>query len=262
MSKLSEEYSKNFSGERKKEFDRRFREDFDPSMSELSNILRILEEMRQQKANGGIMGKRIGLRIGSGEGKDVSGREYDAPSAAARSVSSSPSRDDRNDREDSFSNNFMDTTTKQILKDSGKTAVKNFVTNKAVEKLGLGKFLGMAPQVAALLGIINSVRDPQINEGNTDFAKGGRVAYQEGTPKTTKVGNLKITIKPNESREMAVLNALMSDVEGVVDDETKQDYYKILMPQLKNQMSKSRYEGLMGELFGRKDGGIGYLLGE
>ena len=41
----------------------------------------------------------------------------------------------------------------------------------------------------------------------------------------------------------------------------KQDYYKILMPQLKNQMSKSRYEGLMGELFGKKDGGIGYLLG-
>ena len=146
MSKLSEEYSKNFSGERKEEFDRRFREDFDPSMSELSNILRILEEMRQQKANGGIMGKRIG--------------------------------------------------------------------------------------------------------------------FQEGTPKTTMVGNLKITVKPNESTEMAVLNALMSDVEGVVDDETKQDYYKILMPQLRNQMSKSRYEGLMGELFGRKDGGIGYLLGE
>ena len=47
MSTLSEEYSKNFSGERKKEFDRRFREDFDPSMSELSNILRILEEMQE-----------------------------------------------------------------------------------------------------------------------------------------------------------------------------------------------------------------------
>jgi len=93
-------------------------------------------------------------------------------------------------------------------------------------------------------------------------ADGGRIGFQEGTPKTTMVGNLKITVKPNESTEMAVLNALMNDIEGVVDDETKQDYYKILMPQLKNQMSKSRYEGLMGELFGRKDGGIGYLLGE
>jgi len=38
------------------------------------------------------IGGRVGLRIGSGEGKDVSGREYSAPSAAAASVASSPSR--------------------------------------------------------------------------------------------------------------------------------------------------------------------------
>ena len=37
-------------------------------------------------------GGRIGLRIGSGEGKDVSGREYSAPSTAAKSVSTSPNR--------------------------------------------------------------------------------------------------------------------------------------------------------------------------
>ena len=145
MSDLSDEYTKNFTTERKKEFNRRFRDDYDAAMSERSNIIRILNEMRELGlADGGIM----------------------------------------------------------------------------------------------------------------------RVGFQEGTPKTTMVGNLKITVKPNESTEMAVLNALMNDIEGVVDDETKQDYYKILMPQLRNQMSKSRYEGLMGELFGRKDGGIGYLLGE
>ena len=46
--------------------------------------------LRKDKADGG----RIGLRIGSGEGKDVSGREYSAPSAAAKSVKTSPSRDD------------------------------------------------------------------------------------------------------------------------------------------------------------------------
>ena len=39
-------------------------------------------------------GGRVGLRIGSDEGKDVSGREYSAPSAAAKSVKKSPSRDD------------------------------------------------------------------------------------------------------------------------------------------------------------------------
>jgi hypothetical protein len=42
-------------------------------------------------------GGRVNFRIGSGEGKDVSGREYSAPSAAAKSVSTSPSRDDSPD---------------------------------------------------------------------------------------------------------------------------------------------------------------------
>jgi hypothetical protein len=42
----------------------------------------------EEKAEGG----RIGLRIGSDEGKDVSGREYAADTAASRSVKTSPSR--------------------------------------------------------------------------------------------------------------------------------------------------------------------------
>ena len=63
MSALSDEYSKNFSSERKAEFNRRFSEDYDPAMSELSNILRILAEMRQGSAEGGIM--RVAYQQGS-----------------------------------------------------------------------------------------------------------------------------------------------------------------------------------------------------
>ena len=111
-------------------------------------------------------------------------------------------------------------------------------------------------ELSAIQLVLAEMREEGMKDGGIM-----RLGFQEGTPETTMVGNLKITVKPNESTEMAVLNALMGDIEGVVDDETKQDYYKILMPQLKNQMSKSRYEGLMGELFGKKDGGIGYLLG-
>ena len=55
MSYLSDKYSKNFSKARKADFNRRFREDYDPNMSELSNILLILEEMRLSKSEGGIM---------------------------------------------------------------------------------------------------------------------------------------------------------------------------------------------------------------
>ena len=63
MSALSDEYSKNFSAEKKAEFNRRFRDDYDASMSELSNILLILEEMRQL---GFAEGGRIGLKEGLG----------------------------------------------------------------------------------------------------------------------------------------------------------------------------------------------------
>ena len=55
MSYLSDQYSKNFSKAKKADFNRRFSEDYDSAMSELSNILRILAEMRQGSAEGGIM---------------------------------------------------------------------------------------------------------------------------------------------------------------------------------------------------------------
>ena len=260
MSSLIDEYTKNKSPEDKKEVERRVRE-MTGNMSELSALMLVLEEMRQEgKKDGGIMSKRVGFRIGSDEGKDVSGREYGTTSAASMGVATSPSRDDSDDTFTNGGNNNNPVV--DIGKAIATNTVKTYAKNKAIEKLGLGGIMSMSPQIAALLGIINSIRNPQINEEDMKFANGGRIGFQEGTPKTTMVGNLKITVKPNESTEMAVLNALMNDIEGVVDDETKQDYYKILMPQLRNQMSKSRYEGLMGELFGRKDGGIGYLLGE
>ena len=61
MSDLSDEYTKNFTSERKKEFNRRFRDDYDAAMSERSNIIRILNEMRE-------LGLAKGGRIGSKEG--------------------------------------------------------------------------------------------------------------------------------------------------------------------------------------------------
>ena len=58
MSALSDDYTKKFSSEKKALFNKRFRDDYDPNMSERSNIIRILEEMRELKlADGG----RIGL---------------------------------------------------------------------------------------------------------------------------------------------------------------------------------------------------------
>ena len=63
MSALSDEYIKNFSKERKALFNKRFRDDYDPNMSERSNIIRILNEMREL---GLAKGGRIGLKEGLG----------------------------------------------------------------------------------------------------------------------------------------------------------------------------------------------------
>tara|TARA_R100001460_G_C3458770_1_gene165681 strand:- start:124 stop:579 length:456 start_codon:yes stop_codon:yes gene_type:complete len=63
MSALSDEYTENFTSERKKEFNRRFRDDYDAAMSERSNIIRILNEMREL---GLSKGGRIGLKEGLG----------------------------------------------------------------------------------------------------------------------------------------------------------------------------------------------------
>jgi hypothetical protein len=64
MSALSDEYIRNFSTERKKEFNRRFREDYDAAMSERSNIMRILAEMRELGlANGGLPNIKLFPRI-------------------------------------------------------------------------------------------------------------------------------------------------------------------------------------------------------
>ena len=137
------------------------------SMSTEEMIDQLSDQKLAQMADGG----RIGFRIGSDSGKDVSGREY-----GAQSVSTSPSGDNGS----SGGDNLTDTTTKQVLENAGKTAVKNVATNKAIEKLGLGGIFGMAPQVAALLGIINSVRNSQTNEENM-FADGGRIGFFMGS---------------------------------------------------------------------------------
>ena len=63
MSALSDDYTKKFSSEKKAIFNKKFSDDYDPNMSERSNIIRILGEMRELGlADGG----RIGLKDGLG----------------------------------------------------------------------------------------------------------------------------------------------------------------------------------------------------
>jgi hypothetical protein len=59
MSELTDKYSKNFSKEKKQEFEKRVRE-IGADMSELSAIQLVLAEMREQMKDGGMIDKPLG----------------------------------------------------------------------------------------------------------------------------------------------------------------------------------------------------------
>jgi hypothetical protein len=104
------------------------------------------------------------------------------------------------------------------------------------------------------------------------------VAIQEAEADTvtfgTYGGNISFPRKENESEEMAILNGLFNDVEDKIDEETKMQYYKLLIPQVyKNgEISKKEYDAMIEEIIVNKaKGGIanlrnggrpGYMMGE
>jgi len=155
MSALSDDYTKKFSSEKKAIFNKRFKEDFDPNMSERSNIIRILGEMRELNlADGG----RIGLKDGLG----------------------------------SFTTNDPTEAFKEVI---------NRIINKNVKGTTLpisdNISLNLGPKIDEVeLGGILEVLGGELSFGGglkgddkgigfsfkKEFNKGGRVAYQDGTP--------------------------------------------------------------------------------
>jgi hypothetical protein len=151
MSSLIDEYTKNKSPEDKKEVERRVRE-MTGNMSELSALMLVLEEMRQEKkAEGG----RIGLKEGLGS------FETSDPKEAMKEVIKR------------FLEKNIETTTVPIS--------ENIFLNLApgvsdVELGGIMKILG------GELGF-GASKDRGIGFNfKKEFNKGGRVNYQEGTP--------------------------------------------------------------------------------
>ena len=190
---------------------------------------------KDKKADGG----RIGLRIGSGEGFDVSGREYDAPSAAAQSVSSSPSRD----RDDGPSSNFRDTTTnttKEKIIEGGKTAAKNVIRNKLFDKFG--KVIGVNPKIGALLGIIGAIRgskktdDPFMldEKGIPSLADGGRIGFNIGSFPMKRDG---FSVSPDFDK---LTEEQKMYIEGMkIQEKKRQDKLKEILDKIKDSMPEN-----------------------
>jgi hypothetical protein len=98
-------------------------------------------------------------------------------------------------------------------------------------------------------------------DGDPDF--GGIPAAVESVeekPKEFLVDKLKVTVQPGQSEQMAIMNAMMNDIDEVMPEDRKMEFYKLYLPQLRasGEISEKEYEGLMGELFGegKAEGGI------
>ena len=154
------------------------------------------------------------------------------------------------------------------------------VTGVPTSKADVTDFTALAAK-GGIIGLKNG-GDP--NAGITALRKKApgvvkRMGFEEGSPDSVGFEmyggeDLSFPRKENESQEMAILNGLFNDVEGKVDEETKMQYYKLLIPQVyKNgEISKDVYEKMIQEIIVNKaKGGIanlrnggrpGYMMGE
>jgi hypothetical protein len=113
--------------------------------------------------------------------------------------------------------------------------------------------------------------------GRVGLKDGGRVGFEFGgipaavesveeKPKEFLVDKLKVTVQPGQSEQMAIMNAMMNDIDEVMPEDRKMEFYKLYLPQLRasGEISEKEYQGLMGELFGegKAEGGrIGFKDG-
>jgi len=162
-----------------------------------------------------------------------------------------------------------------------------------MKNMGLGKTLGLIGGVSGLGGLLAAkeqdeedeidinnrgegidfsdvVRRARLNDSEFRFLPGADYtsAYAEGGEvggRKIMVDRLEVEVMPDESEERAMLDAMMNDIDEVMPEDRKREFYKLIIPQLRRsgEMSDSEYKGLMGELFGegKADGGIMNLGG-
>jgi hypothetical protein len=101
------------------------------------------------------------------------------------------------------------------------------------------------------------------NGGRVGLEFGGipaAVKAVEEKPKEFLVDKLKVTVQPGQSEMMGIMNAMMNDVDGVMPEDRKMEFYKLYLPQVYQQgeISKKEYEALKDELFGegKAEGGL------
>ena len=237
MSALSEEYIKNFSKERKAVFNKRFSDDYDPNMSERSNIIRILNEMRELGlADGG----RIGLKEGLGS------FETSDPEEAMKDVIKR------------FLEKNIKTTTVPIT--------ENLFLNldPGISDVELG---GIMEILGGELGF-GASKDKGIGFNfKKEFNKGGRVNYQDGTPERkdyeTPVTDVIKSVNEKTIDALEKGGELVDKYTGI--DQITSTNFPGAFDEASGQPSDFRHQAasnLLAEALGKgKAGPIGYLSG-
>ena len=286
MSRLIDEYTKNKSPEDKKEVERRVRE-MAGNMSELSALMLVLEEMRQEgKKDGGIM------RIGFKGGADMATVSGDTRAATAKSANVSATGDvttsrdkgpDPVDDRGSSDQNMVQMLVRQgytpreirrITNPSAIDKIKNSPINnpltRSILRTGLytlNPSLGAidfrkAMQLKNLYDYTKDQIDEPVDEEDMTigFSKGGRIGLAEGTKKfmfndVLREPMSELEMYPSEIREMLAQNRDEAKVK-IPKKKKKQKPLKIDLEKIKKLIQKAKARE------GAADGGIGYLLGE
>jgi len=238
MSSLIDEYTKNKSPEDKREVERRVRE-MTGNMSELSALMLVLEEMRQEKkAEGG----RIGLKEGLGS------FETSDPKEAMKEVIKR------------FLEKNIETTTVPIS--------ENIFLNLApgvsdVELGGIMKILG------GELGF-GASKDRGIGFNfKKEFNKGGRVNYQDGTPERkdyeTPVTDAIKSVNEKTIDAIQKGGELFDKYSGIGDIDAEVRSFPGSFDDATGQPSDFRHQAasnLLAEALGKgKAGPLGYISG-
>ena len=127
--------------------------------------------------------------------------------------------------------------------------------------------------------------DEEIEEtiSSAGYKKGGRVGFDNGgevsfggiteavkkieeKPKEFLVDKLKVTMKPGQSEMRAIIEAMYNDVDGVMPDDRKKEFYELYAPQMyrNGEMEKSEFEFIQTEILGKemkKGGRVGLREG-
>jgi len=145
--------------------------------------------------------------------------------------------------------------------DAASDATRAFAIRRAMEAQGATEeeILDAIAAAGYKAGGLISLR----KGGRVGFDNGGDVSFGgiteavekiEKKPKEVLVDKLKVTIEPGQSEMRAIIEAMYNDVEGVMPDDRKKEFYELYSPQMyKNgEMDKAEYEFIQTEILGKE----------